>query len=90
MMNAELVKVSVIMPIYNAEAYLRPAIDSVLDQTLREIEIICIDAGSTDGTYEILEEFSKKVIFFNFELKRQFYIKKQDFTGSLVLRVKPN
>ena len=59
MMNAELVKVSVIMPIYNAEAYLRPAIDSVLDQTLREIELICVDDGSTDRSLDIIKEYQK-------------------------------
>lgn len=59
MMNAELVKVSVIMPIFNAEAYLRPAIDSVLDQTLKEIELICVDDGSTDRSLDIIKEYQK-------------------------------
>ena len=59
MMNADLVKVSVVMPIYNAENYLRPAIDSVLDQTLREIELICVDDGSTDHSLEIIKEYQK-------------------------------
>jgi glycosyltransferase involved in cell wall biosynthesis len=51
------IKVSVIMPIYNAYDYLRPAIDSVLDQTLREIELICVDDGSTDHSLDILKEY---------------------------------
>ena len=51
------IKVSVIMPVYNAENYLRPALDSVIDQTLREIEIICIDDGSTDKSLEIIKEY---------------------------------
>ncbi|MBQ8290384.1 MAG: glycosyltransferase [Clostridia bacterium] len=54
------VKVSVIMPIYNAYDFLRPAIDSVLDQTLREIEIICIDDGSTDHSLDIIREYQKQ------------------------------
>ena len=58
-MNTELVKVSVIMPIYNAEDYLRPAIDSVLDGTLREIELICVDDGSTDRSLDIIKEYQK-------------------------------
>ena len=54
------IKVSVIMPIYNAYKFLPSALDSVLKQTLREIEIICIDDGSTDKSLEILKEYQKK------------------------------
>ena len=54
------VKVSVIMPIYNASSYLRPALDSVLDQTLFEIELICIDDGSTDNSLEIIKEYRER------------------------------
>ncbi len=57
---ADTIKVSVIMPIYNAYAYLRPAMDSVLDQTLREIEVICVDDGSTDYSLEVLKEYQEK------------------------------
>lgn len=53
------IKVSVIIPIYNAYDYLRPALDSVVYQTLRDIEIICIDDGSTDRSLEILKEYQK-------------------------------
>ena len=53
------IKVSVIVPIYNACDYLRPALDSVIYQTLREIEIICVDDGSTDSSLEILKEYQK-------------------------------
>ena len=53
------IKVTVVMPIYNAYDYLRPALDSVIDQTLREIEIICIDDGSTDPTLSVLKEYQK-------------------------------
>ena len=59
MINAD-IKVSVIMPIYNAYDYLVPAMDSVLDQTLREIELICVDDGSTDSSYEIIKEYQKQ------------------------------
>ena len=51
------VKVSVVMPIYNAYNYLRPAIDSVLGQSLEELELICVDDGSTDRSLDILREY---------------------------------
>lgn len=54
------IKVSVIMPIYNASDYLRPALDSVTGQTLSEIEIICIDDGSTDKSLAIIKEYQEK------------------------------
>ena len=52
--------ISVVMPSLNVAPYLRKCLNTVLDQTLREIEIICVDAGSTDGTIEILEEYAKR------------------------------
>lgn len=58
-MNSTDIKVTVIMPIYNAYDYLRPAMDSVIDQTLREIEVICIDDGSTDHSLDIIKEYQK-------------------------------
>ncbi len=54
------IKVSVIVPIYNAEAFLRPALDSILDQSLREIEVICVDDGSTDESLHIVKEYQKQ------------------------------
>ena len=54
------IKVSVILPSLNVKKYIRECIDSVIHQTLKEIEVIFIDAGSTDGTLEILEEYSSK------------------------------
>ena len=46
------------MPVYNVEKYLRQCMDSVVNQTLRDIEIICVDDGSTDGSLEILMEYA--------------------------------
>ena len=54
------VAVSVIIPVYNAEAYLRRCLESVTGQTLEEIEILCVDDGSTDGSLAILEEYEKR------------------------------
>lgn len=53
-------KVSVIIPVYNTEEYLRECLDSVVNQTLKEIEIICVDDGSTDSSLEILKEYAQK------------------------------
>lgn len=55
-----MLKVSVIIPVYNVEAYLRQCLDSVVNQTLREIEIICVDDGSTDESVAILNEYVSK------------------------------
>ena len=52
--------VSVIVPVYNTEKYLRKCLDSLINQTLRDIEIILIDDGSTDGSCKIIEEFEQK------------------------------
>lgn len=51
--------VSVLMPVYNTESYLHRAIDSVLTQTYKNIELVIIDDGSTDSSGAILDEYSK-------------------------------
>ena len=53
------VKVSVILPSFNVRNYIEEAVRSAMEQTLQEIEIICIDAGSDDGTWEILSELAE-------------------------------
>ena len=53
-------KVSVVIPVYNAEKYLRECLDSVVNQALKDIEIICVDDGSTDSSPEILREYAAK------------------------------
>ena len=53
-------KVSVILPVYNVGKYLRQSLDSLIHQTLKDIEIICVDDGSTDDSYDILEEYKQK------------------------------
>ncbi len=54
------IKVSVIVPIYNAYDYLRQALESIAAQTLEDIEIICIDDGSTDRSLDIIKEYQEK------------------------------
>ena len=53
-------KVSVIIPSLNVELYLRECMESIINQTLHNIEIICVDAGSTDNTLKILDEFADR------------------------------
>ena len=52
--------ISIIIPIYNAEKYISTCLGSILSQTLYNIEIICVNDGSTDNSLEILEEYQKK------------------------------
>ena len=53
-------KVSVIMPVYNAERYLKKALDDVLAQTYKNIEIICVDDGSDDSSLDILKDYKAR------------------------------
>ncbi|MCD7801400.1 MAG: glycosyltransferase [Clostridiales bacterium] len=53
-------KLSIIIPVYNASAYLEQALDSVLNQSLKDIEVICVDDGSTDSSPDILRRYAKK------------------------------
>lgn len=53
-------KVSIIVPVYNSEAFLRKCMDSVVNQTLKDIEIICVNDGSTDNSADILDEYAQK------------------------------
>lgn len=53
-------KVSVIIPVYNAEGYLEQCLDSVISQTLKEIEIICVNDGSSDRSADILRQYMLK------------------------------
>ena len=55
-----MVKVSVIMPVYNCEDYLKDSVESILNQTLSDLELICVDDGSTDNSLNILKEYEKQ------------------------------
>ncbi|MDR2794491.1 MAG: glycosyltransferase, partial [Holosporaceae bacterium] len=54
------IKVSIIVPIYNVEEFLEKCLDTIVNQTLREIEIICVNDGSLDGSSEILSRYVGK------------------------------
>ena len=75
--NEKLPEVSVIIPIYNAEQYLSDCLNSVLKQTITNLEILLIDNNSTDNSLKICEEFSKKDARF-----KVFYCKKQGVSAT--------
>jgi len=53
-------KISIIIPVYNVEKYLRQCLDSVVNQTMQEIQIICVNDGSPDGSRAILQEYADR------------------------------
>jgi glycosyltransferase involved in cell wall biosynthesis len=53
-------KISIIIPVYNVEKYLKRCLDSIVNQTLKDIEIICIDDGSTDNSLAILNDYAQR------------------------------
>ena len=54
-------KLSIIVPCYKVEEYLPRCLDSLMNQTLKDIEVICINDGSTDGTENVLDYIDVKV-----------------------------
>lgn len=66
-------KVSVIVPIYNVEKYIGKCLDSLVSQTLRDIEVILVNDGSTDNSEKIIEEYKRK--YYNFNM---IYLKKEN------------
>ena len=63
-------KISIIVPVYNVEKYLRKCLDSLVNQTLQEIEILVVNDGSSDNSQLIIDEFQKK-----YSLKIKSFIK---------------
>lgn len=63
-------KISVIVPVYNTEKYLSQCLESLINQTLKDIEIICVNDASKDSSLDVIKEYSKKdsrIKFINFE-----------------------
>lgn len=59
-MSGKSYRISVIVPVYNKEAWLRECVDSILAQTYRNMEIILVDDASTDGSGRICDSYGKK------------------------------
>ncbi len=68
--------VSVILPVYNVAAYLKHSLSCLLNQTLREIEIICVDDGSTDASVDIIREFMAK------DARIRLFLNEHSFAGT--------
>ncbi len=73
-------KISVIIPIYNVEKYVEECLNSIVNQTLKDIEIICINDGSTDNSLQIVEKYAKK--------DKRFVIFSQENQGQGIARNK--
>lgn len=54
------IKVSVVLPVYNDALYIEQCMENLIHQTLQDIEIICVDDGSTDNTYSLLKKYARK------------------------------
>ena len=84
------VKVSIILAVYNVEKYIKQTLDSVVNQTFKDIEIIVVDNKSTDKTLEIVNEYAKKderfVIYKNSENEIREFIAQWESDLSLQCR----
>lgn len=73
------VKVSIVVPIYNLEKYVPRCLDALVNQTLEEIEILCVDDGSKDSAPQIIDDYKAK-----YPNKVKLFTKKMVESGQLV------
>ena len=55
-----MVEISIVIPVYNIEKYLKECLDSLINQTFKDFEVICVNDGSKDNSLEILNEYAQK------------------------------
>ena len=55
-------KIGIVVPVYNSEIYLKKCIESILDQTYKNIEVILVDDGSTDNSGKICDKYAKAIV----------------------------
>ena len=72
--NKRKICISIVIPVYNVEKYLEQCLDSIQKQSLKNIEVICVDDGSTDHSLQILQEFAK--------MDKRFKLIHKDNTGA--------
>ena len=90
-------KVSVIIPVYNVEDYIKECLDSVVNQTMQDIEIVCVNDFSTDNSTAILNDYAQKdsrIVIINNELNKGVGITKnigqKNATGDYIFFVDPD
>ena len=59
-------RISVIVPIYNSEKYIKKCLDSIINQTFKEFDIVLVNDGSTDNSLSIIENYKKSIEYLHF------------------------
>ena len=74
-------KVSVIIPAYNSEQFIAETLDCLVNQTLKDIEVVIVNDGSTDGTQDIIDDYCKKYSIFKSYIKENGGVSKARNSG---------
>ena len=68
-------KISIIIPIYNVENHLEECLDSVLSQSFKDLEVICVNDGSTDNSLDIIKQYTYCIpYFYSFDIEIIYYV----------------
>lgn len=76
-----MIKVSIILPVYNVSEYLYQSLSCLVNQTMKEVEIICVDDGSSDNSVEIINNFIST------DNRVKLVMNKHSFAGGAEMRV---
>lgn len=74
-------KVSVIVPVYNVEKYLKQCLDSIVDQTLEDLEIVLVDDGSVDSVGQFVMNMQKKIHEYGLFIRRMVAFRMREMPG---------